>query len=75
MTVSVGVPLAEVAAAHVDDPAATAAVEAAVRALAGADAGDGDAQFLLAEADAHELQWHAPAEIRELTEGGPPARR
>jgi len=71
--VSVGVPLAEVGAAHVDDPAATAAVEAAVRALVGVDAGDEDAQFLLAEAAAHELGWYAPSEIRELTEAGPPA--
>lgn len=72
VTIGVAVPLVDVAAVHVDDPVTAGTVDEAVRALPAAEVGDEDAQFLLDEADAHELQWYAPAEIRELTEGGPP---
>lgn len=64
--VTAAVPLVKVAAVHVDDTAAATAVDAAVRALPAADAGDDDARFLLDEAEAHELQWYASSEISEL---------
>jgi hypothetical protein len=60
------VPLVRLAAVHVDDPAATATVGEAVRALPAADQGDADAGFLLDEAASHELQWYASSEIFEL---------
>lgn len=63
---TVAVPLSQVAAIHVDDPAVIEAVGVAVVALPAADAGDEDAAFLVAEAEAHELQWYAPSEISEL---------
>lgn len=66
VTVGTGLPLAAVAAVHVDDPAAAAVVEAAVRALPAAEAGDDDARFVLDEAEAHELQWYAASEVTEL---------
>ncbi len=72
VSVSVAVPLAVVAAVHVDDGPA-AAVVAAVLALPAADAGDEDAEFLLAETESHELQWYAAAEISELVAAERPA--
>ncbi len=73
--ISVAVPLTRVAAVHVDDRAAVATVDAAVRALAAADAdaGDEDAEFLVDEAEAHELQWYATSEISELVAAERPA--
>lgn len=73
VTISVAVPLAVVAAVHLDDRAAAATVGAAVLALPAADAGDEDAEFLLAEAESHELQWYATSEISELVAAEPPA--
>jgi len=64
---SAPVPLARVASGHVDDVAALADIAAAVQALAAADAGDGDAQFLVDGAEGHELLWYATQELGDLT--------
>jgi hypothetical protein len=64
---SVPVPLARVASGHVDDVAAVADIGAAVQALAAADAGDDDAQFLVDGAEGHELLWYATQELGDLT--------
>ena len=61
------VPLARVASGHVDDLAAVADVGAAVQALAAAEAGDDDAQFLVDGAEGHELMWYATQELGDLT--------
>ena len=57
------VPLARVVSGHVDDLAAVADVSEAVAALAAADAGDDDAQFLVDGAEGHELMWYATQEL------------
>jgi hypothetical protein len=61
------VPLARVASGHVDDLAAVADVSAAVEALAAADAGDDDAQFVVDGAEGHDLMWYATQELGDLT--------
>ncbi|WP_165977598.1 DUF6912 family protein [Nonomuraea diastatica] len=60
------VPLAKVAAVHVDDHDAVADIEAAIAALPASDAGDDDARFTVDGAEAHELMWYATQEIPEL---------
>ncbi|MEO3798784.1 hypothetical protein [Nonomuraea sp. B1E8] len=60
------VPLAKVAAVHVDDHDAVADIEAAIAALPASDAGDDDAKFTVDGAEAHELMWYATQEIPEL---------
>ncbi|MGI5269318.1 DUF6912 family protein [Nonomuraea sp. CA-218870] len=60
------VPLAKVAAVHVDDEYAVADVTAAVAALPDADKGDDDARFVVDGAEAHELMWYATQEIPDL---------
>ncbi|GAA4518461.1 MULTISPECIES: DUF6912 family protein [Nonomuraea] len=60
------VPLAKVAAVHVDDEYAVADVKAAVAALPDADGGDDDARFVVDGAEAHELMWYATQEIPDL---------
>jgi Family of unknown function (DUF6912) len=57
------VPLRDVKAGHVDDAAAAAEIEAAVAALAAADAGDDDARFAVDGAEGHELLWYATQEL------------
>jgi len=64
---SAPVALARVASGHVDDVAAVADIGAAVQALAAADAGDDDAQFLVDGAEGHELLWYATQELGDLT--------
>jgi hypothetical protein len=64
---SAPVPLARVASGHVDDVAAVADIGAAVQALAAADAGDDDAQFLVDGAEGHELLWYATQELGDLS--------
>lgn len=66
VTIAVAIPLVHVAAVHVDDPVAAGVVDAAVRALAAADAGNEDAEFVVAEAAACELQWYAASELSQL---------
>ncbi|MGW0801732.1 DUF6912 family protein [Nonomuraea sp. NPDC002799] len=60
------IPMAKVAAVHVDDGRAVADVEAAVAAVAASDAGDDDARFTVDGAEAHELLWYATQEIPDL---------
>lgn len=67
LLLSAPVPLARVASGHVDDVAALADIGAAVQALAAADAGDDDAQFLVDGAEGHELLWYATQELGDLT--------
>ncbi|MFF0788187.1 DUF6912 family protein [Streptomyces spiralis] len=58
--------LAKAAAVHVDLDDAEADVSAAAEALAAADAGDDDAQFVVDGAEDHELLWYATQEIPNL---------
>ncbi|GHB21127.1 hypothetical protein GCM10010377_08530 [Streptomyces viridiviolaceus] len=60
------VPLAKAAAVHVDAADAEADVAAAAGALAAADAGDDEAQFVVDGAEDHELLWYATQEIPNL---------
>jgi hypothetical protein len=60
------IPLKAVASAHVDDPAAEPAVAAAADAVIAADLGSDDAQFLVDEAEGHELLWYATQELPDL---------
>lgn len=60
------VPLAKVAAVHVDDADAVPDVVAAIDALPAADKGDDDARFTVDGAEAHELMWYATQEIPDL---------
>jgi hypothetical protein len=60
------VPLRAVASVHIDGPEAEKAVQAAANAVVEADLGDDDAQFLLDEAEGHELLWYASQEIAAL---------
>jgi hypothetical protein len=62
------IPLARLAAVHVDDAAAVTDIAAAVEALPAADAGDDDAQFTVDGAEDHELMWYATQEIPDLLE-------
>jgi hypothetical protein len=60
--------MAQVAAAHVDDPEAEPAVRAAAQVIEQADLGDPDAEFTLGDAEDHELAWYAPQELPFLLE-------
>jgi hypothetical protein len=60
------VPMAKVAAVHVDDLYAAADVEAAIDALPASDGGDDDARFTVDGAEAHELMWYATQEVPDL---------
>ncbi len=64
------VELASIAAVHVDTADAEYAVREAARAVDAADLGDLDAEFLVGEAEDHELAWYDPAEVAFLTELG-----
>ncbi|MEJ8669630.1 MULTISPECIES: DUF6912 family protein [unclassified Streptomyces] len=61
-----GVVLAKAAAVHVDSDDAETDVAAAAEALAAADGGDDDAQFVVDGAEDHELLWFATQEIPNL---------
>ncbi|MFE0219544.1 DUF6912 family protein, partial [Streptomyces albidoflavus] len=63
------VPLAKAAAVHVDADDAAVDVAKAAEALAAADGGDADAQFVVDGADDHELLWFATQEIEHLIAG------
>jgi hypothetical protein len=56
----------QVASIHLDDPGAGADVAAAVAALAAAEAGDDDAQFIVDSVEDHELAWYATQELPYL---------
>ncbi|MEU9660820.1 DUF6912 family protein [Streptomyces chartreusis] len=61
-----GVALTRAAAVHVDADDAETDVAAAAGALAAADGGDDDAQFVVDGAEDHELLWFATQEIPNL---------
>jgi hypothetical protein len=61
--VTAPIPLRWVVSAHIDDLVAVADVAKAVAALAAADAGDDDAQFMVDGAEGHELAWYATQEL------------
>ncbi len=60
------VPFAAVAAVHVDGLAAEADVDAAVKVVEEAIAGDPEAQFTVDGAEDHELEWYDPSELDQL---------
>ncbi|RTL67396.1 MAG: hypothetical protein EKK42_13645 [Pseudonocardiaceae bacterium] len=64
------VPLESIAAVHVDVADAEHAVRQAAGAVDAADLGDLDAEFLIGEAEDHELAWYAPGEIAFVVELG-----
>ncbi|MFD7136059.1 DUF6912 family protein [Streptomyces sp. NPDC059894] len=68
--VATALPLAKAASVHVDAEDAEADVAAAAQALAAADGGDDDAQFVVDGAEDHELLWFATQEIAHLVGSG-----
>ena len=62
--------LESIAAVHVDTEDAEFAVRQAAAAVDAADMGDLDAEFLVGEAEDHELAWYDPAEVAFLVELG-----
>jgi hypothetical protein len=62
------VALADVASAHVDGAEAEDDVRAAVGVVLEADLGSEDAQFVVDQAEGHELAWYATQEIGTLLE-------
>ena len=62
------VALADVASAHVDGADAEDDVRAAVNVVLEADLGSEDAQFVVDQAEGHELAWYATQEIGTLLE-------
>ncbi|HEY3609141.1 MAG TPA: hypothetical protein VGL06_16695 [Pseudonocardiaceae bacterium] len=57
------IPLARIAAAHVDNEAAEPAVRTAAAVIEAADLGDPDADFAVGDAEDHELAWYATQEL------------
>jgi hypothetical protein len=55
---------------HVDTEDAEFAVRQAAGAVDAADLGDLDAEFLVGEAEDHELAWYDPGEVAFLVELG-----
>jgi hypothetical protein len=55
--------LSDVASAHIDGVAAEDDVRAAVNVVLEADLGSDDAQFVVDQAEGHELAWYATQEI------------
>jgi hypothetical protein len=67
--ISGSVPFESIAAVHVDTEEAEYAVREAAGAVDAADLGDLDAEFLVGEAEDHELAWFDPSEVAFLVEG------
>jgi hypothetical protein len=65
--IKVAVRVRDVVSGHIDDPWATADVQAAVKALPAADSGDDDARFIVDGAEGHDLLWYATQELRHVT--------
>lgn len=65
-----GIDLTAIAAVHVDTEDAEFAVRQAAGAVDAADMGDLDAEFLVGEAEDHELAWYDAAEVAFLVELG-----
>ena len=64
------VELSTIAAVHVDTADAEFAVRQAAGVIDAADLGDLDAEFLIGEAEDHELAWYDPSEVAFLVELG-----
>lgn len=64
------VELSAVAAVHVDTQDAEYAVRQAAEVIDAADLGDLDAEFLVGEAEDHDLAWYDPGEVAFLVELG-----
>ena len=64
------VELSTIAAVHVDTADAEYAVRQAAGVIDAADLGDLDAEFLIGEAEDHELAWYDPGEVAFLVELG-----
>lgn len=60
------VPFEAIASVHVDTKEAEYAVRQAAGAVDAADMGDLDAEFLIGEAEDHELAWYDPSEVAFL---------
>jgi hypothetical protein len=58
----------EVVAAYVDNAEAEPAVLPAIEAIDAADLGDEDAEFVVGDAQDHDLAWYAPQELPFLLE-------
>ncbi|BCJ33345.1 hypothetical protein Athai_08480 [Actinocatenispora thailandica] len=69
VTVTGSVPLAAVAALHVDGVDAEPAVAAAAEVIVAAASGDADAQFVVDGAEDHELEWYDVSELADLVAG------
>jgi hypothetical protein len=67
--ISGAVPFESIAAVHIDTEEAAYAVREAAGAVDAADLGDLDAEFLVGEAEDHELAWYDPSEVAFLVEG------
>jgi hypothetical protein len=67
--ISGAVPFESIAAVHIDTEEAAYAVREAAGAVDAADLGDLDAEFLIGEAEDHELAWYDPSEVAFLVEG------
>lgn len=61
--IAADVPIRDVASAHIDDAEAEEDVRAAVAVVLEADLGSEDAQFVVDQAEGHELGWYATQEI------------
>ncbi len=68
VTVTGAVPVSAVAAVHVDLAQAEDAVRTAAAVVDAADLGDPDAEFVLGDAEDHEMAWYATQEIPFLLE-------
>jgi hypothetical protein len=66
--VEADVRLQDVASAHIDEEEAEEDVRAAVNVVLEADLGSDDAQFVVDQAEGHELAWYASQEIGALLE-------
>jgi hypothetical protein len=71
VVVTGGLELAWVKAAHVDDPAASGDVRAAVRSVLAADADDAAAEEVVARLERHDLLWYAAGELQGLVASRP----
>lgn len=63
VTLSGPIPVTAIAAVHVDLAEAEPAVRAAAAVVDAADLGDSDAEFILGDAEDHEMAWYAPQEL------------
>jgi hypothetical protein len=65
-----GVPMEKIASVHIDTEEAIYAVRQAAGAVDAADMGDMDAEFLVGEAEDHDLAWYDPSEVAFLVDLG-----